>query len=267
MTRTPTYKEENVKYTKRDLLEFLKCKEDPVHFIKTYYTVQHPHKGAIKLDLHPYQEDVIRAYEEHRFNIVLPARQVGSTAITCGYLLWYAMFHNDKQIFAGAEKNVAAMELMQRMRFAYEELPFWFKSLISVGEDGWNKHEISFDNGSRIIARTMSSCAACGITISLLYMDSFAFVKPEMQHEFWTSMLPTISSGSGKCIIASTPNKDNDTFANLWRKASDGENGFNPIHIPWNAPEGRDENFKKDFVEMLGELRWRQQYECEFLAE
>ena len=36
--------------------EYLKCVEDPVHFMRKYCTIQHPQKGKVKFDLYPFQE-------------------------------------------------------------------------------------------------------------------------------------------------------------------------------------------------------------------
>lgn len=98
--------------------------------------------------------------------------------------------------------------------------------------------------------------------------DEFAFVKPHVSRQFYDSILPTISTG-GAMIISSTPNGDVGQFAELWRGANAGLNEFQHgiTYVPWNAPPGRDEEFKKKFMGLLGERKWRQEYECEFLTE
>lgn len=98
--------------------------------------------------------------------------------------------------------------------------------------------------------------------------DEFAFVKPHISRQFYDSILPTISTG-GSMIISSTPNGDVGQFAELWRGANAGLNEFKDgiIYVPWNAPPGRDEEFKKKFMGLLGERKWKQEYECMFLTE
>jgi len=75
-------------------------------------------------------------------------------------------------------------------------------------------------------------------------LDEFAFVKPGIQEEFWTSISPTLATG-GNCIMSSTPNGDMNIFAQIWRGAQVDANEFYPIRIYWNEPPGRDETFKK----------------------
>ena len=49
--------------------------------------------------------------------------------------------------------------------------------------------------------------------------DEFAFVRPTIATDFWTSITPTLATG-GKCIITSTPNSDEDQFAQIWKAAN-----------------------------------------------
>jgi hypothetical protein len=111
------------------------------------------------------------------------------------------------------------------------------------------------------------------MSISLLFLDEFAFVRDTVQQEFWTSMAPTLATG-GSCIICSTPNGDYNLFAQTWRGANipsadtpgQGINGFAPIEVKWDEPPGRDQKFKEKEIAKIGEIRWRQEYECEFLS-
>ena len=191
---------------------------------------------------------------------------------SAAYLLWFAMFHFDKTILIASRSNDHAMEMIQRIRNSYERMPMWLKP--GVNEDGWNKHNLGFDNGSRIMSTATSENAGRGFTISLLYLDEFAFVSPNIQEEFWASISPTLATG-GNCIMTSTPNGDMDLFSNLWRGANipsadpnskAGHNGFRPIRVRWDEPPGRDEAYKEEQVAKLGMRKWMQEFECVFLS-
>jgi hypothetical protein len=239
--------------------------------MRNYVYVQHAKHGKTKFNLYDYQEKMVRTYEKNRYTVVLSARQTGKSITSAAYLLWYAMFNKDKTILIAANKNDNAMEMILRIRYAYEELPFWLKA--GVKEDGWNKHEIGFDNGSRIISTATSENSGRGMAISLLFLDEFAFVKPNIQDEFWTSIAPTLSTG-GSCIMTSTPNGDLNIYAQTWRGAvqdspapgEPGRNGYAPVYVAWDEAPGRDEKFKEEQIAKIGERRWRQEYECEFLS-
>ena len=140
-----------------------------------------------------------------------------------------------------------------------QNLPMWLKPGIS--EETFNKHEIGFDNGSRILSEATSEKSGRGLSIALLYLDEFAHVAPEIQEEFWTSIEPTLSTG-GNLIVTSTPNGDSDIFAQLWNGAQVQANGFTPIEIKWDEPPGRDAQFKEETIARIGELKWNQEYAC-----
>ena len=105
--------------------------------------------------------------------------------------------------------------------------------------------------------------------------DEFAFVRPTIASEFWTSITPTLSTG-GKCIITSTPNSDEDQFAQIWRAANDcfdahgnttplGKNGFKAFSSRWQEHPDRDEVWAEQMRAQLGEERFRREMLCEFI--
>lgn len=270
-------KRPNVKssYTEDSLTDLVRCWEDPFYFIASFVKVQHPMRGALPLILYPFQEDLIRAFHGQRNTIALTARQMGKTTCAAAYLLWKAMFTPDTTILITANKLVQALEIMDRIRYAYENLP----DHIRAGITEYNKGTIAFDNGSKIVSRATSSDAGRGLSISLLYCDEFAFVPPNKASEFWTSIQPVLSTG-GSCIITSTPKSDEDQFAQIWKGANDrtdeygnptennvGKNGFFAVEVAWHAHPERDEAWAKPFRESLGEARFRQEFECNFVTD
>ena len=130
---------------------------------------------------------------------------MGKTTTAAGYLLWYAMFVPDSTILIAAHKYSGAQEIMQKIRYAYELMP----DHIRAGVTSYNKGSIEFENGSRIVAQATTENTGRGMSITLLYCDEFAFVRPTIAKEFWTSISPTLATG-GKAIITSTPNSDED---------------------------------------------------------
>ena len=78
--------------------EYVKCAKDPIYFLKKYCVVQHPIKGKVPFHLYEYQEKALGTFEEHRFNIILKARQLGLSTLSAGYSLWMMTFGQDKNI-------------------------------------------------------------------------------------------------------------------------------------------------------------------------
>ena len=128
--------------------EYLKCAQDPVHFMRKYCTIQHPQKGKIKFDLYPFQEDVLNEFKDNRYNIILKSRQLGISTLTAGHALWTMLFNNDKNILCIATGKDTAKNLVTKVRIMYQGLPSWLK--VQVQED--NKLSLIFKNGSQIKA-------------------------------------------------------------------------------------------------------------------
>lgn len=263
-----------VEYTPETLQEFQKCLDDrtgALYFLENFMQIQHPTKGSIPFKPYPYQLDLIENYNNHRYSINMLGRQMGKTAVAAGYLLWYAMFKPDSTILVAAHKAQGASEIMLRVRYAYENVP----DHIRAGVSEYNKGSISFDNGSRIVSSTTTETTGRGMSLTLVYMDEFAFVRPTIAAEFWTSLSPTLATG-GKCIVTSTPNSDDDTFANIWKGANDcfdahgnaqevGKNGFKGYMSTWDNHPDRDEAWADQERASIGEERFRREHECEFI--
>lgn len=264
-TRNPNVKKagEQYEYTPDQVQEVMKCAADPIYFIKKYCFIEHPIEGAVPFDLRPYQDRMIEKFKNNRHVIVLSARQSGKSVTSAAYLLWFAAFNFEKTVLIASNKNDNAKEMIYRIRFIYERLPTWLKP--GITDDGWNKHNVGFDNGSRILSQATTENTGRGFAISLLFLDEFAFVRDTIQQEFWTSIAPTLATG-GSCIICSTPNGDTNIFAQLWRGAELNTNGFTPIEIKWDEPPDRDEDFKQKEIAKIGETRWLQEYACQFLS-
>ena len=233
--------------------------------------IQHPTRGSMVYHPWDYQKRLIETYHKYRFSISLMPRQSGKSTSAAGYLLWYAMFVPDSAILIAAHKYTGAQEIMQRIRYAYEACP----DHIKAGVTTYNKGSLDFENGSRIVSATTTENTGRGMSISLLYLDEFAFVRPSIAELFWTSITPTLSTG-GKAIITSTPNSDEDQFALIWKQANKcedsygnetelGINGFKAYRAHWSEQPGRDDKWATGMKSQLGEDRFRREIGCEFI--
>jgi len=248
-------------YTSEMLLELKKCSEDPVYFIENYVRIQHPIRGDIPFIMYDFQKRIIRGYLSHRWNVVLTSRQIGKTVTSACYLLWYAIFRFNSEILITSRRNSDAMDIVGKIRYAYEGLPDWLRP----GVREYSKHSIVFDNNSAISAEATTENTGRGQAITILYLDEFAFVPPGIADAFWSSIIPTLSAG-GDCIITSTPNGDEDTFSSIWVGAISKTNGFYATQVDWWEHPDRDEEYKRQMSAKIGELKWRQEYGNEFLS-
>lgn len=185
-----------------------------------------------------------------------------NTSVYTVIALHFSIYNPNKQIGILANKESTAIEILDRIKRAYEHLPFFLK----CGVKEFNKKSIEFDNGSKIMASASSSDNLRGFSLNMVIIDEMAFLKNV--DSFMTSVLPTISSGkTSKLLIASTPNGLN-AFYEYVKGAREGTNNFMLTEAPWWVIPGRDEAWKaRTLAEMNNDVdKFAQEYACEFIG-
>ena len=264
---------EPVKLDLDKLREIKKCAIDPIYFIRNYVYINTKDNGMQLFDLYDFQEAALKRFLKYRFNINKWSRQVGKSTVVRGFILWWGIFHKDQLIAMIGNKLSLAKEQMQQLRDSYSRLPVWLQPGVKL----WNKTSIQFSNNSRIIVSSSSPDNIRGFAINLLYLDEFAFLRPNLATEFIASVMPSISSGkTTRCIITSTPNGMNH-FYDMWQTSleldqaeAEFENGNNDLYVrsvvTWDKVPGRTEAWAKAEKVKIGDQRFRQEYECEFVG-
>jgi len=88
----PNLKKANtqIEFTEEQIIEFLKCKEDPVYFARNYIKIVSLDHGLVPFEMYPFQERLIENFHKNRFNICKMPRQTGKSTTCVSYLLHYA---------------------------------------------------------------------------------------------------------------------------------------------------------------------------------
>ena len=238
--------------------EYLKCAQDPAHFMKKYCNIQHPQRGRVIFNLYPFQEKVLRLWRDNPYSIVLKSRQLGISTLGAGYSLWLMLFHKDKNVLCIATKQETAKNMVTKVKFMYDQLPSWLK----IESTEYNKLTLRLVNGSQIKATSASSDAGRSEAVSLLLVDEAAFI--DQIGEIWASAQQTLATGGG-AIVLSTPYGTGNWFHQTWVRAEASENDFLPIKLPWFVHPERDEAWRKRQDELLGDPRLAsQECDCDF---
>jgi hypothetical protein len=231
---------------------------DIVSFAKAC-SIQHPVNGSIPFNPYPFQEDALRLLSENNHLTVLnTARQMGMTTIFAIFALFQAATKPDQAILICGNRLAHAIEIMDRIRFAYQSLP----NNVRPGVIEYNKTTISFANGSRIMGRAVTEHAGRGLSLTHIMIDQAAYVSYKTLDGFWTSTMPCMATG-GKTIVQSTPRYADGLFYDLCRNAPD--NGAHLMTIPWHKHPERNEAWAEPYRQNLGERAWRSEFECEFI--
>ena len=249
-------------WTEDEVGEFIKCQNEPLHFVNQYIKIVSVDEGLIDFNVRDYQKDMINRFHNERFVICKMARQSGKSTTILAYLLHYILFNENVSVAILANKKSTAMELLGRLQLAYEHMPKWLQQGILI----WNKGNIELENGSKILASSTSGSAIRGGSFNIIFLDEFAFVPHNISEEFFSSVYPTISSGqTTKVFIVSTPNGMN-MFYKLWTDAEEKQNDYSPISVHWSQVPDRDEEWKDKTIRNTSERQFQQEFECSFLG-
>jgi hypothetical protein len=251
-----------IEFTEEQIKEVIKCSKDINYFINTYVKIINLDEGLVDFDMYSYQEKMAQTIADNRFTVVKTCRQAGKTTTSAAVVLWHVLFNESYTVAILANKLSTAREILARVQRAFEYLPKWLQQGVVV----WNKTNIELENGSQIIAASTASSAIRGYSINFLYLDEFAFVPRNIQHDFFTSVYPTIISCTNtKVVITSTPNGF-DLFYQLWTNSIEGRNEYANFSVDWWDVPGRDKDWKEKTIANTSEDQFRQEFEAEFLG-
>jgi len=245
--------------TKKEVLrEIVKSGKDPAYFINNYCRISHPLEGLIPFKTFPYQDDMLVNFNDHRFNIILKARQLGLSTIVAAYVVWLLLFHRDKNVLVMATKFATATNLVKKVKNIMKNLPDWIR-IAEIKIDNRSSFELS--NGSQIKAASTSGDAGRSEALSLLVLDEAAHI--DGLGDLWTGLYPTLSTG-GRCIALSTPNGIGNWFHKTYIDAEAGENDFFPSNLPWDVHPERDLRWFEKETRNMSRRQIAQELECNF---
>ena len=147
-----------VQFTEEQIGEYLRCSQDPVHFIKNYVKIVNLNEGLVPFELYDFQKRFVEKIHQNRFVISKFPRQSGKSTTVIAYILHTILFNDNQNVAIPANKLATARELLHRLKLAYEHLPKW----IQQGVISWNKGSIELENGSKVLASATSSSAVRG---------------------------------------------------------------------------------------------------------
>lgn len=266
-------------YTQAEILELAKCKEDIIYFAEHYCKVL-TDGGNRLVKLRQYQRRILLQLKKYNKNILLQSRQSGKSVTTAIFVVWYLIFHKDRNVVIASATSDKAEDLAQKIEVMLLELPYFLK--LGLKKDNIRKKH--FSNNNTLTVETTTENTAAGMTCHLLIMDEFALVHHSIINKLYRTIIPTMSSSvTAKLIIMSTPRGTNK-FYEVWQKAVKGTNNFNPIRVDWwevplNNEIGdplldkdgnviyRGEDWKRAQIEDLGnEEDFNQEYGNQFMA-
>lgn len=222
----------NFDRTPEEIEEWLKCKNDIIYFVEKYGKLMTP-EGIKYVKMRDYQKKYLNHLMDHRLSIYLACRQCGKTTTSALFMLHYILFNVDKNALVLGNKRKTAVEILDKAKKIYLELPYFLKP----GIYKWNEAEIVLDNGCRLMAEATTINSGISFTFHCVLADEFAHVAPNILDKFYNNLFPTITAGKARFMITSTQNGYN-LFYRLYKAAEQGINEYSPFKTDWyEVPE------------------------------
>lgn len=249
-------------YTEEEISELARCANDIVYFAENYAVVM-TDNGVQQVKLRDYQKDMLRDFQNNRFNIVLASRQMGKTVTASIFNAWYLTFNYDKTTLLLANKSESTKEIIDKAKVVVENLPFFMKPGI-IKYDVMN---VRSDNGCRLVGQSTTAKSGIGFTIHNLYLDEFAHIHPTIVDSFYENVYPTLSASKiSRINITSTPNGFNK-FYEIYADAEQQKNEYKATRIDWwQHPDRDDAWYQRELGNLGSEDAFNRQYGNEFTS-
>lgn len=246
--------------------ELRKCKEDIIYFAENFFQIVAIDRGKEKIKLYEAQKTVLRSFVANRNVIVCSSRQIGKSTMLTVISLWMVCFNKDYRAAIVANKETTAINIFKRIRMAYEQLPNYIKP----GVKDYGKTGMTLGNDSSIVVSTTTATSIRGDSLNCVLLDEAAHIEPHLIEEFWSSVIPTVSSGNkSKILVVSTPKGVGNKFYEIYSGAESGKlKTWHHHRIDWWDFPGRDEAWKQAQIELLGsEEKFLQEFNNTFLDD
>jgi hypothetical protein len=236
-------------YTEEEIIEYSKAKKDILYF---HYLSQKSKKN--KLTLYKFQEDLLKSSQKNKFNLVTNSHQSGMGYMLAIKALYSAFSKCDFNTLILTNSVEGGKRILELLKDIYQTLPFFMKPGIRV----WNKSNITFDNGSRIICTTPNDISF-GIGYQNVIVDNYAYMNMKEKMKIFQNLVPTLlAMKHSELFISSVPNGE-EHFKDL---VEDEDELFIKHKIHWSEVPGRDNDWKLDRIKMIGSVEaFAQEYE------
>lgn len=242
------------------------CATDIVYFVKTYGHIEDRNSAEViqPFRLWPEQEQALLDMLNHKWTIILKARQLGISWLVLHYACWLMVTRPGKNIIGLSRSEDEAKELVRRMKVILRNM----RGLVREKGDqrGWDGKV--FD-GSALTVTVKSpgkgdsvfQCfpsgenAARSFTADLLLFDEWAF--QQFDRAIWTAALPVVNRPLSGQVIGVSTIKRGSLFEELY---TNPDNGFYKLFIPWYADPSRDKKWYEETEKLSGKAAMWAEY-------
>lgn len=143
-----------------------KCSSNILYFAENYFFIVAKGKKT-PISLRPYQKKILRTMRDNQSVILLASRQASKTTLLTIFALWTVCFNDFQKVLIVANKQETAIEIFNRIKLAYMEMPNYLKPGIAK----WDVKSMLLSNGSSVKVSATSADSARGQSVNVLLID------------------------------------------------------------------------------------------------
>ncbi|MBQ4062169.1 MAG: terminase family protein [Christensenellaceae bacterium] len=232
------------------------CSDDLIYFIENYVRIEDKDYPGVSIPfkLWPKQKEAALSIYEHKYNVIMKARQLGLSWLVLAIAAHIMMFTEGATVIGLSRTEDEAKELVRRIGTIFEAME---EFVTTVSSDEKYKVEpvalsvkLKKPNGKTSVFKAFASSpsAARSFTANLIIFDEWAF--QERAEEIWTSGFPTVNRPTGGKVIGLSTIQLGGLFEKIWRESE----LFNKVFLPWDTDPRRDKKWYNETLKALGEL-------------
>ncbi len=210
------------------------------------FTINESQKKLISIiNDHSYFENKIRV-------VILKARQMGLSTLVGGWLYWWVTQHEAQKALVITHKADSTQSLFDMTKRYFDNTPEILKPSTSYS----SRRELKFNilDSGYMVATAGGAGIARGETITQAHLSELAFWPKSTALETFNGLMQAIPNEPGTAVfIESTANGVSGLFADIWRGAVEGRNGFIPVFLPWFIDPSYREEIPDGFQRSLEE--------------
>ena len=202
--------------------EIVKCKEDFLYFAEKYLRILDKNSKLVPFKLKPAQIKLVKAIDNNPWQLVLKARQLGSSTLIAALFFWKTLFTPNERTLVVAHTSAGVKNIFRIYQQFYDALP----PFLQFSRKNDSANEIVFFHGGTIRVSSASGQSFRGATYNNLHCSEVAF---------WKDMSQTVAglfqtAGENSCIILETTANGLNQFHVTW---TDDTNGYDKTFLSW----------------------------------
>lgn len=164
--------------------------------------------------------------------VILKGRQMGLSTAVGGYLYWWISQHAAQKALVVTHQAESTKTLFDMTKRYFENTPAMLKPHTKYS----SRKELVFDilDSSYTVATAGGEAIGRGETITQAHISELAFWPTSSAKDNLNGLLQCIPNTKGTAVfIESTANGVSGPYADMWRGAVEGKNGYIPVFLPW----------------------------------